>query len=133
MLDQEIIDIAQYRLANANQCLTSAESEIINNDYKCAANRSYYAIFHAMRAVLALENKDYKKHSGVISEFRKNYILTGIFDKELSNIISQLFRVRSSCDYEDFYIISKEEVVEQLNSAKTFVKLINEYLEEILN
>lgn len=47
--------------------------------YDTAANRSYYAIFHAARVVLALDGQDYKKHSGVISNFQKNYIKTGIF------------------------------------------------------
>ena len=39
--------------------------------YRSAANRAYYAIFHAMRAVLALDGVDMKHHSGIISEFRK--------------------------------------------------------------
>ena len=41
-------------------------------------HRSYYAIFHAMRAVLALDGIDMKRHSGVMSEFRRLYIKTGI-------------------------------------------------------
>ena len=56
--------------------------------YRSAANRAYYAIFHAMRAVLALDGVDMKHHSGIISEFRKRYIKTGVFDASLSGLIS---------------------------------------------
>lgn len=45
-------------------------------DYKGAANRSYYAIFHTMRSVLALDQIDFSKHSGVSAYFRKEYIKT---------------------------------------------------------
>lgn len=91
-------------------------------------NRSYYAAFSAMRAVLALDGKDFKKHSGVIAEFRKSYIKTGIFDSTLSHIIDSLKDVRQSSDYDDFYLISKEEVTEQVESAEHFVSEIEAYL-----
>ena len=42
-----------------------------------------------MRAVLALEGDDFKKHSGVIAIFRQNYIKSGIFDTVYSEIIQK--------------------------------------------
>lgn len=98
-------------------------------DYKGAANRSYYAVFHAMRSVLALENKDFSKHSGVSAYFRKEYIKTGIFDIELSDIISSAFDVRSNSDYDDFYVISKEEVEEQIANAMKFCDEVKQFLD----
>jgi len=47
-----------------------------NEDYASANNRAYYSIFHAMRAVLALEQKDFKKHSAVIAQFTQSYLKT---------------------------------------------------------
>ena len=102
------------------------------DDYKGAANRSYYAIFHAMRSVLALEKKDFSKHSGVSAYFRKEYIKTGIFDVELSDIITEAFVVRSDSDYDDYYQISKADVLEQINNAEKFSNIIEQYLEEKL-
>lgn len=98
------------------------------DDIKGAANRSYYGIFHAIRAVLALEGKDFAKHSGVISFFRQNYIKTGILDVSLSDIITDAFQVRTECDYNDYYIISKAEVEEQVQNAERFIKTISDYL-----
>lgn len=76
-----------------------------------------YAIFHAMRSVLALEQIDFSKHSGVSAYFRKEYIKTGIFDIELSDIIKEDFDVRSDSDYDDYFVISKEEVKQQIENV----------------
>ena len=78
------VDLCRYRLEKAQEFLEAAKTTLELQLYETAANRSYYAIFHAVRALLALEGKDFKKHSGVISAFQRDYIKTGIFDKELS-------------------------------------------------
>ena len=128
MLDEEKIALCRLRLENAKERLSFIPGIMELGDYKTAANRSYYSVFYAMRAVLALDGYDSKKHSGIIAEFRKNYIKTGIFDSEMSEIISSLFNVRSSSDYDDFYVISKEKVSEQYEKAVKFVSNIEEYL-----
>ena len=43
------------------------ETYLKQGNYESAANRSYYAVFHAMRAVLAFDEIDMKRHSGIIS------------------------------------------------------------------
>ena len=120
--------LSNARFEHATECLDAAKSLLISSNYKSAANRSYYAIFHAMRAVLAFDEIDMKHHSGVISEFRKLYIKTNIFDVKLSQIISLLFDIRTESDYDDFFIISKSEVEEQIKNAEYFLKEIEKYL-----
>ena len=81
-----------------------------------------------MRAVLALDGFDSKKHSGIIAEFRRRYLKTSILPKELSYTIDSLVEVRQGSDYDDFYLISKEETIEQLCLAEEFVNVVEEYL-----
>ncbi len=133
MLDEEKKALSKLRLDNAKERLSFIPGILELGDYKTVANRAYYAVFSAMRAVLALDGFDSKKHSGIISEFRKNYIKTGIFNTEMSDIISKLFNVRSSSDYDDFYIISKEKVTKQYENAKLFVETVDAYLSDKLN
>lgn len=128
MHSQELIDLSRYRLEKAKRDLNDAKSTLELNMYDTAANRSYYAIFHAARAVLALDGQDYKKHSGVISNFQKDYIKTGIFDKKMSKIIKTAFDLRTESDYEDFFILSKEDVCLQVEEAEYFIGCIEEYL-----
>ena len=91
-------------------------------------NRSYYAVFHAMRAVLTFDEIDMKRHSGVISEFRRRYIKTEIFETRMSEIISVLFDVRTDSDYDDFFAISKADTAVQIENAEYFVSSIRAYL-----
>ena len=95
---------------------------------KSAANRSYYAVFHAMRAVLAFDETDMKRHSGVISEFRRRYIKTEIFETRMSEIISVLFDVRTDSGYDDFFVISKADTAVQIENAEYFVSSVRAYL-----
>lgn len=128
MLDEERAALSKARLEHANECLAAAKQLSAVGNYRSAANRAYYSAFHAMRAVLAFDDIDMKKHSGIISEFRRLYIKTGLFDAELSNIISALFDLRTDSDYDDFFVISKAEVIQQIEDAEHFVGVITEYL-----
>ena len=125
------MELAIYRLGQASDCLKSAENNLKLELYKDALNRSYYCIFHSIRAVLALEMYDSKKHSGVISEFHKNYIKTGKFEKRFSAIIRQSFQIRNRSDYEDFYIVMKEDVIQQINNAKEFLTVATAYINRL--
>ena len=121
------------RLEQAAECLKASEIMLNAAMYKSAANRSYYCIFHAMRAVLAQDAFDSKKHSDVISAFREKYIKTKIFPIFFSDIIKQAFSNRGQSDYNDFFIISKEETVEQVENAKAFLAAIEAYIKNLHN
>ena len=123
-------NLSLARMEQANECLSAAAALVQIEDYKGAANRSYYAILHAMRAVLAFDMIDMKRHSGVISEFRRRYVKTEIFPVEYSDIIGSAFDVRTNCDYEDFYLIAREEAEEQIKNAWLFLKAVAEYLKK---
>ncbi len=109
-MGNEFVDLSKHRLEQSKQCIQSAKVLRDIDDYKGAANRSYYAIFHAIRSVLALEKKDFSKHSQLIGYFRREYVKTKIFPVEMSDIISDAFDARTDSDYDDYYVISKREV-----------------------
>ena len=88
--------LSNHRLKKAEEALSDAKMLVDAERYSAAANRSYYAIFYAIRAVLALDGIDRKHHSAVIAEFRKLYIKTGVFDSSLSDIIGEEFPTRLS-------------------------------------
>lgn len=69
-------ELADYRMDRAKEMLRAAEDNLRIGQWKTALNRSYYAIFHAMRAVNILEGFDSSKHFGVIAYFTQNYLKT---------------------------------------------------------
>ena len=127
------IELSKRRLEIAHERLTTAKAMLELGDYKASANRLYYAIFSAMRAVLALDGFDSKKHSGIIARFRQSYIKTGILDTEMSKIIDDLEVIREDSDYDDFYIILKEDVEIQAKRAEYFVTEVESYLQNQYN
>ncbi len=132
MYSSEHADLCRYRLSKARAYLEDAEKALRMDMYDTAANRSYYSIFHAVRALLALTGKDFRKHSGVISCFQMDYIKTGIFEKKLSDIVKSAFSLRTESDYADFYVISHEEVRRQVSEADVFLKTVTAYIEKQL-
>lgn len=64
----------------------------------------------------------------VIAYFIKTYITTNILDNELGEIIRSAERERNKSDYQDFFIVSKDDALEQLTKAKLFFSKINEYI-----
>ena len=125
---EEKQSISKARIANAESCLHAAKCLYEIEEYKSAANRCYYTIFHAMRAVLAMDGIDMKHHAGVISEFRRLYIKTHCFDESLSTIISSLFDMRTDSDYDDFYVLSKTAVAAAVTDADFFLRSVKTYL-----
>ena len=83
-----------------------------------------------MRAVLALEGKDFKKHSALISYFRQQYMQPGVFPASCSKALTKIFRIRQRSDYEDFFLLSAEEAQEQIDNAEAFLLLVKAYLED---
>ena len=69
-----------------------------------------------------------KSHKGIISEFRRLYIKTGIFSDKISDIITNLVFIRTNSDYEDFYVLTKKEVKQQLKNTSYFLKEIKNFL-----
>lgn len=126
-------DLAKYRIDKAEETLKTAEvilKEI--KDYTSANNRVYYAIFYAIRAVLALEEIDFKRHKDVIAYFNKNYINTEIFPKKIGKKIAQAQRIREDSDYDDKYEPSAIKTEEQIETARELIALVQEYVNKKL-
>ena len=130
MDEQARMELCRYRLEKAGQYLNDASATLGMGMFDTAANRSYYAIFHAVRALLALDGKDFKKHSGVISYFQQQYIKSGVFDRSFSDVLKNAFSLRTESDYRDFYIISREDVVSQVEDAGTFYQTVRHFIED---
>lgn len=132
-MNKDSFELSQYRLKKAKGDLDTAIENLENGHFPASVNRAYYSIFHAMRAILALDGFDSKKHSGVIAYFRQNYIKTNIFDTSYSEIIGLAFEIRNKNDYDDFVVTNVDEVIRQGANAKLFLEAVEAYLENRWN
>lgn len=122
------IELSRLRLDKAKELILSAQKLYEFGYYDSSINRSYYAVFHAMRAVLVFDNVDNRKHSGVISEFRRRYIKSGILPAPVSKAVGKLFDARTHSDYDDFYFVDAADALAQLNDAAYVVNVIEKFL-----
>lgn len=61
-----------YRLEMAKERLYSSKILLEAGSYKDSIGRSYYAMFTAVRALLAVDGQDFSKHAGLLRIFRKS-------------------------------------------------------------
>ena len=123
-------ELANHRLEQAKEELNDAKMLFSVKSYKSSNNRAYYAIFHAMKAVLALEPIDFKRHKDVQAHFNKNYIKKEIFPKSMGRRIADASKTREDSDYDDEFIVKPEETLNQINTAEELIKLVEKYLIE---
>lgn len=123
-------DLANYRLQCAEQELKDTQLLIHAESFNSANNRSYYAIFHAINAIHALDGNGYKRHKDAIGNFNKKYILGVIFPREYGRKIALAENARHKSDYADYHLATKEEAEAQLEFATEFVAAIKAYCEQ---
>lgn len=122
-----ISDLVRHRIETAKSDLKSADILLKEGEYRGANNRAYYAIYHAISAVHALDGKSYKRHKDTLANFNKDYVRTEIFPKNFGRKIAQAEEIRHASDYDDFYIATKEKAEEQIMTAKELIEQIETY------
>lgn len=119
-------DVANYRLQIAKEDLEAAYVLLQADSYRGANNRAYYAIFHVVSAVLALEGISFKRHKDTLAYFNKNYVAAGILSREMGKKIVKAEEIRHASDYDTFYVASKEDTVQQIETADKLIRLVTE-------
>jgi uncharacterized protein (UPF0332 family) len=127
--DERRVDLCNYRMKNSEDSLTVAEDCLKKGLYRDAINRSFYAI----KALLALEEVDFKKHKDVVAYFNRTYAATEKIPREIGRKLARLQQKREKSDYDDFYIASKEETTEQIENTKSVILAVKDYLSRMEN
>ena len=130
MLDERRVDLCNYRMKNSEDSLTVAEDCMEKGLYRDAINRSYYAAFYAIKALLALEEVDFKRHKDVLAYFNKNYINKEIFPRMMGRKIQNASAIREDSDYDDEFIVDADKTNEQLKTAEELIELVDKYIDE---
>lgn len=123
-------ELVLYRIETSKSDIKAAEILLSAREFRGANNRAYYGIYHAVSAIHALDGNAYKRHKDALANFNKNYVKTEIFPRKLGKRIVESEEIRHASDYDDFYIATREEAEEQIQTAKELVKLVEEYVRQ---
>lgn len=121
-------ELVEHRLASAKEKIRASKLLMDSGFLKDSVSKSYYAMFSAVRALLATVGVDFSKHAGVISYFQKKYIKTNILDKKYSTYMSKAFEARNNSDYDDFFLVSKADAQLQYDRAVELLDEIEIYI-----
>jgi uncharacterized protein (UPF0332 family) len=121
-------ELITLRLDQAQQALRSAKILLDSDDTQGAVNRSYYAMFYAVSALLETRRLGTSKHSGAISLFDREFVKAGVFDKRLSKSLHRAFNLRQESDYSPEKSVSYESALNQQEDAVEFVEALWQYL-----
>ena len=130
MMESTNIDLANYRYNDAVEKLESAKILLKEKHIKDSLSRSYYAMFSAVRSLLALDKLDSSKHSGVIALFNQHYVKTGIISTSSGRILKKAQHSRERSDYGDYTEVSVEEAQGQIKDAELVLAEIKAVLEQ---
>ena len=89
-MEGNVVNLIRLRFKRSEEKLKVAIINLDQEEYKTSLNRSYYAVFHAMRSVNLIDGFDSSKHSGVIAYFNQYYVKIGIFLSTMSDIIKSI-------------------------------------------
>ena len=120
--------LSKYRIQEAEDSLKVSEFCLNNELYKDSINRSYYAAFYCVKAILALTTTDFKRHKDVMAYFNKTYVATDIFPKALGKRLGKIQKIREISDYDDFFLASREQAQEQYETAQELLKSVKLYI-----
>jgi uncharacterized protein (UPF0332 family) len=122
--------IIAYRIEQAQIALDDAD--YLNSGGRSPqsiVNRCYYAMFYATLALLQDIGKAPTKHAGIVSLFDTEYVMKGIFPRELSKDLHMAFELRQSSDYKVRPALSNEQVTEEIAKASRFVEAVKSYFQ----
>ena len=71
------------------------------------ANRLYYAVFHAVNAMLMVDGIKTGTHKGTSIQFGKSYVITGKFNRGDGILYSRLQTMREKADYQNVFTLNE--------------------------
>lgn len=112
-------DYRAYAIENWRRAVREYEiaEKILVLDPNSTSNRAYYAAFHAVTALFALEGKSFTKHTSVRMAVHNELVKPGRWTVELGSQYNLLMTTRHTGDYGGVVQVSEEEARDALKAA----------------
>src|SRR3990172_11852590 len=124
------IDVIKAMLSKAREKLETAQIDFDNERYDDSVSRSYYAVFHAISAVLLSKGLHFSTHAQTIGAFNREFVKTGEIPV-LTKTIEKLFSERQIGDYDFQSCLDADIAKEDLEEAEKIIAACETYLAKI--
>lgn len=121
MMTDNIRALVSYRLEQADESLKAGRVLLDQELFRASVNRSYYAMFYSVLALLTTRQEETSKHGRAIALFDKEFVKTGAFSKEFSRWLHEAFDLRQRSDYSPQFQATEEDARRTLSQATSFL------------
>ena len=129
LTNEECKTLVALEMKKARETYEDIGILIAANRLNGAANRMYYAVFHAVCALLINDGHQVNTHKGSHALFSQHYIKTGILPREYGELYNQLQTMREESDYNCAYDVEIDELQQRIDPARRLIddidKLVN--------
>lgn len=126
--DEERVLVVRKELERAHETFEEIEVMCQAGKWNGAANRIYYAVFHAVNAMFINDGLQTKRHKGSHALFNQHYIKTGKLPVEYGRFYNNLQTLREKSDYNCFYDVDEQDIIEGMEKAGKFIKTIEKLI-----
>lgn len=120
------IEMIRKHLDKSLQTWYEAEAARTLRMWPMTANRMYYALVNALRALLLLDGHPTHSHAGMKSAIGQYYVLTGIFTIEEARLFSQMETMREKADYDCYFDATETDVTEKYEPTRLLIDKIKQ-------
>lgn len=123
-------DYIKYRISRAKESFQSAQALAEIGNWNSCINRLYYSCYYMVSALLLKHKIKTKTHSGLNTEFGRNFVKTGKVNKEHGDLFTDLMDWRYKGDYGDMFDFDEEKVKPLIPKIKKFLHDIEKLIKE---
>ena len=126
--DEERMTMVQLEMERAKR--TFQEVEILKEAglWYGVSNRLYYAVFHAVSALLIHDGYQVRTHYGSHALLGQQYIKTGLLPADYGKLYNQLQTMREQSDYNCAFEADSDELKNLIEPASQIIKTIEKMI-----
>ena len=122
--------LVKMQMEKSRSEMLTVDLLVRENRPSAAIGRLYYAVFHAVSALLVHDSIRVKSHKGAYTQFCLHYVNTGKVSQRYGKWYKDLEDMREESDYNCFYSVTVEDVQNWMPLAKEMIDTIAEMVKE---
>lgn len=132
--NEERITLVVLEMEKAKRIFAEIDVLVNAGLWSNAAGRLYYAVYHAVCALLIKDGHKAASHQGNHIGFGAYYVKTGIFPPEFGRFYNRLQTLREESDYNCMFDVTPEDLNERIPIAKDMIQridgIVNDWLQQ---
>ena len=120
--------MVSLELEKADSTFAEHEGLTENGYWNTLANRLYYALFHAVSALLISDGREVGSHKGAAIRFHQYYVRQGIFTDDEGSFYSQMETLREKADYNCFFKVTEADITARIEPTRKLIEKTKAYI-----